>query len=155
MTTISSFARAALVAAFALAPASAAWAGNPVVKAIEQAKPCSRLKVKALGIAIGLDAFEGAEVKSLKVDIDGDHASFALDGSLACRAADSALLRGDAKAELRAAFTLDLATCEFGDKTIRLVSTGGTFGPVLEAAKSQIEATLQHSLESLAKSLCK
>ena len=138
----------------ALVAAPAAQAANPVAKAIEQAKPCSRLKVKALGLAIGLDKFEGAEIKTLKVDIDGDRAKFALDGSLACAASDSALLRGDASAELRAAFTLDLKTCQFSETSIRIVATGGSFRPVLEAAKVQIEAALEKSLQNLAKSLC-
>jgi hypothetical protein len=143
------------VFAFALAAAPAAQAANPVVQAIEQAKPCSRLKVKALGLAVGLDRFESAAVKSLKLDIDGDHAKFALDGSLACATSDSSLLRGDASAELNASFTLDLASCAFSEKSIRIVATGGSFRPVLEAAKPQIEAALEHSLENLAKSLCK
>jgi hypothetical protein len=146
---------AATVFAFALAAAPAAQAANPVAKAIEQAKPCSRLKVKALGLAVGLDKFESAAVKTLQVDVDGDHAKFALDGSLACTASDTSLLRGDASAELRASFTLDLASCEFSDKSIRIVATGGSFGSVLQAAKPQIEAALDASLENLAKSLCK
>jgi len=141
--------------AIALAAAPAAQAANPVVQAIEQAKPCSRLKVKALGLTVGLDKFESAAVKSLKVDIDGDHAQFALDGSLACAASDGSLLRGDASAELNASFTLDLAACEFSEKSIHIVATGGSFRPVLEAAKPQIEAALKRSLENLAKSLCK
>lgn len=145
-------AQAVFIAALAVAPA--AQAANPVARAIEQAKPCSRLKVKALGLAVGLDKFEGAEIKTLKVDIDGARAKFALDGSLACAASDSALLRGDASAELRASFTLDLKSCVFSEDTIHIVSTGGSFRPVLEAAKAQIEAALESSLKGLAKSLC-
>jgi hypothetical protein len=141
--------------AFLLAAAPAAEAANPVARAIEQAKPCSRLKVKALGLAVGLDKFESAAVKTLKVDIDGDHAKFALDGSLACATSEASLLRGDASAELSASFSLDLANCAFSETSIRIVATGGSFRPVLEAAKAQIEAALQKSLESLARSLCK
>lgn len=151
--SISVLSRVTLV--LALAAPFAAEAANPVVKAIEQARPCSRLKVSKFGLTVGLDQFESAEVKSLKLDIDGASAKFALLGSLACRTSDGSLLRGDAKAELNASFQLDLESCAFAGKSIRIVSTGGTFGPVLDAARPEIEAALERSLEGLAKSLCK
>ncbi len=139
----------------ALAAASGAHAANAIVKAIEQAKPCSRLKVSKFGVTVGLDQFKSADIQSLHVDVDDAHAKFELSGSLACRSSEAAIFRGDASAELKASLALDLTTCQFSQNTIRIVSVGGAFGFAIQAAKGDIEAALERSLAGLAKSLCK
>ena len=143
------------MAGLALAYVSDARAGNLVSNAIEQAKPCSRVKVTKFGVSVGLDQFKSAEIKSLHVDIEGDKATIAFTGSLGCRTSDLAILRGDASAEVHADLALDLAACQFSQNAIHIVSTGGAFGFAIEAAKADIERALERSLAGLAKSLCK
>jgi hypothetical protein len=153
---LAKFAMAQLMAAaFAFFPARDALAGNLISNAIEQAKPCSRLKVTKFGVSVGLDQFKSADIQTLHVDIDGKEAKIALSGSLSCKTSESAIISGDASAEVRADLALDLSACQFTRDSIRIVSTGGAFGFAIEAAKGDIERALERSLVSTAKSLCK
>jgi hypothetical protein len=144
-----------MAAALTFVPAGEALAGNLISNAVEQAKPCSRLKVTKFGVSVGLDQFKSADIQTLHVDIDGNEAKIALSGSLSCKSSESAIISGDAYAEVRADLALDLSACQFTHDSIRIISTGGAFGLAIEAAKGEIERALERSLVSAAKSLCK
>jgi hypothetical protein len=142
-----------VLAAIACAPPAAR--ANPLERVIEQAKPCARLKISKFGVSVGLDTFESAEVERLKIDADAARAKIDFIGALACRTSDSALLKGDARAKFQANLDLDLATCQFRDNTIRVLSTGGSLAVALDAAKGEVEKALEVALDRAAKSLCR
>ena len=117
-----------LAASIVLTFASEAQAANALARAIEQSKPCSPIKLSKFGLSVGIDQFKSADVRRLRIDVEGDSATVALSGSLACQTSASVLLRGDASAELNASVALNLATCQFSQNTVSIVSTGGSFG---------------------------
>jgi hypothetical protein len=144
-----------LAATHMMANFSDARAANAMSNAIEQAKPCKGLKISKLGVSIGVDEFKSADIERLSVEVDGDSAKISLKGSLACRTSDGALFRGDASAQLSAAFSFDLASCQFGQNSVQIVATGGSFGFAVEAAKHEIEHALESSISKMMRSLCK
>jgi len=133
---------------------TAAHADNAVSRAIERAHPCSALKIKKLGITVALDQFESAKLESLKVDVNGDDASVALVGSLACRTSDAATIRGDASAKFSASVRLNLASCSVSQNSVSIIETGGAFGFAVDAFKPALQIALQNAIAEQVKALC-
>lgn len=131
------------------------YAANAVSRAIERAQPCSTVKAKKFGIAIGVDQFKSAELESLKIEVNGDDAKIAIAGSLACRTSDSATLPGDASASFSATVELNLSSCAISQDTVRILSTGGTYGFAVDAFKGAIEKAIESSISDQAKALCR
>lgn len=146
-----------LAALLMLSHIDLAGAGNVISRAIERAQPCSGLKTtvnKVVTLTIGIDQFKTAELETLKVDVAGDKATIALVGSLACRTSDEAVIKGDASAKFSANANLNLATCVAEPVSVRILSTGGTFGAAIDAFKGSIEKAVEKSIAEQAKALC-
>lgn len=133
---------------------SAASAANVLSHAIERAQPCSGLRFTQLGQTIGVDKFESADLETLKIDVAGNSAKATLVASLACRTSDQAAIRGNASAKFEANAEVELASCTVRQVNVRIVSTGGTFGRVIDAFKGQIEKAVESSISNQAKTFC-
>ncbi|MER9018278.1 hypothetical protein [Mesorhizobium sp. M0898] len=131
------------------------YAANAVSRAIERAQPCTTVKAAKFGVTIGVDQFKSAELENLKIEVNGDDAKISVAGSLACRTSDSATFRGDASARFSATMELNLSSCAIIQDTVRIVSTGGTYGFAVDAFKDAIEKAIESSISDQAKALCK
>lgn len=129
-------------------------AANIISRAIERAQPCSGLQTRQLGQTIGVDKFKTADLETLKIDVSGNTAKAALVASLACKTSDQAILRGDASAKFDASAEVDLTSCVVKQVSVRIVSTGGTFGKVIGAFQNQIQKAVETSISDQAKTFC-
>jgi hypothetical protein len=132
-----------------------AHAANAVSRAIERTQPCSTVKATKIGITIGVDNFKSAELESLKIDVIGDDAKIAVVGSLACRTSDKSTFPGDASARFSAAVELNLASCAISQNSVRILSTGGTYGFAVDAFRGTIERAIESSISDQVKALCR
>jgi hypothetical protein len=145
------FLAVALAAFFATMPAHAA---NVLSQAIEKAQPCRVIKVTKLGVTISVDKFKSANIESLKVDIAGDAAKIAIVGSLACGTQEKSAIHGDFFAKFSAAAQLNLATCLIDESSVQILSTGGSYGALIDVFKHEIEKVINHSVSEKVKALC-
>ncbi len=143
------------VSGLLFAQAAPTQAANAVSRAIEQAQPCRTVKMTKLGVTIGIDKFEDAQLESLTINVNGDNAKIEAVGSLACRTSDTAAFRGDASARFSVTAELNLASCAISQNSVRILSTGGTYGFAADAFKGTIEKAIESSIADQVKALCR
>lgn len=147
----------ALVAAF-VAVAASGWHGalaaNGLERALERLQPCQGLKVNVRLATIGVDNLEKLSVEEVTITVKGDAADAAVTGTLACKTSDAALVRGDASARFSATVHMDLATCTVSGQKVEILSTGGTFGSLVDRFRGMIGRTLETGLADQLRKLC-
>jgi len=140
-----------LMAALAGAPARAE---NLLERAVARLEPCRSLKVDTGFAKVGIDKTDKVVVDSARIDIRGDTAEAEANASLTCRTGGG-IVNGDATATFRVGFSLDLTTCTLGRSEVAILSTGGTFGDVVDALKDVIAATITQRMAAQLKTLCR
>lgn len=144
----------ALIAGLSGPAVKAAGQRSVVEEIIAAQNPCQGLRTTHFGITIGVDRLKDVRLDRATVQLDGDEVSIDLDGRLACETSPGATLSGDAAARIRTTAGLGLDTCAVDRLDVRLSDFGGTFGPILAALASTIEAQLRNSAEPRLRKAC-
>ena len=135
--------------------ASPSQAATALEDAIASAIPCAGNKTKVAGTTIGIDKFDRVEIKEFSVSGKGSAGKASVTGFLSCKTSDQAVVRGDANADFDVSASIDLNTCAITSKSVEIPKTGGRFKLVVDLLKSKIIESLEGSIVSEAKKLCK
>ena len=134
--------------------ASPGTAQSRIETLVAATNPCGGLKTKVGIFTVGVDRLKAVSIPTVSVLVSGDTATLGANGRLTCATSDNATVKGDASATVDANAQVDLATCRVIDGQIFLSGFGGTFGPILSAAKPQLEAALLGALTKALQDAC-
>ncbi|CAA2137021.1 hypothetical protein MBLL_00453 (plasmid) [Methylobacterium bullatum] len=132
-----------------------AWAANALERALERLQPCQGLKVDIGLTTLGVDKLERLSVEEIAIVVKGNAADASVLGSLACKTSDAALKKGDASARFRVKAHMDLSTCAVSEQQTEILSTGGTFGGLVDLFRNRIKRTIEDGLAGELGKLCR
>jgi hypothetical protein len=109
-------------------------ADSVVERRLAALEPCSGLKQDALGATLAIDKLDSVTLSHVQLDMSGDLVTLSLQGGLSCKTSDTALLGGNASADVSAVARMRLTDCAITELTITPTSFGGTYASVVKAA---------------------
>lgn len=97
-------------------------------------EPCSGLKQEILGATLAIDKLERITLSRANLDMTGNLVTLSLQGGLACKTSDAAMIRGNASVAITASAHMNLIDCSIDTLAITPTEFGGEFASVVEAA---------------------
>lgn len=136
LAQVSRAVRSTVVGAILLAPISTelAQADTIVERRLAALQPCAGLEAEDFGLRLAIDKLESVELSHVELDLSGDVITVSMQGALACRTSDAAVIQGNASVAVDAEAQMDLADCSEVSLSISPTEFGGTFAPAVRAA---------------------
>ena len=129
-------------------------AANVIQQAVEKANPCSVVQYKTVFSKVRVDRFKGFQLHELNLDIKNDEAKLKTSATLSCRTSDAALIKGDVSGKFAIESQFNIASCDMNGFDIKLVSSGGSFGKILDTFAPDVERKLEETAIKEIKEAC-
>lgn len=123
-------------------------------QAIANANPCAGLKKTTMLGTVGIDKLKAVHLETADASLQGSDLKVKLNGHIACRTSDQALLEGDASADIEVTGQVSLKDCSTPALNVSVTNFGGTFGSIISQASSQIASSLRTALIDQWKRVC-
>jgi hypothetical protein len=114
--------------------ANPSQAETVVERQLAALEPCSGLKEGLVGATLAIDKLESITLSRASMDMVGDVVTLTLQGGLACKTSDAALIHGNASVAINVTAHLNLADCSITTLAITPTAFGGMFASVVEVA---------------------